>query len=166
MCLREPSEKTGGWKLFFFLSSSPSLSPSPPSPSPPPLPTPPPRRTVNYAEWKLIFQASSHSSSVGRSSWTRCLYHGVGEVIEVRKEQQRAYVLLLIKPFLDAVISWLTRTGVVFWNPFDCRKLGLNGNNFYWRYLTRGLIWHLSQSPTIRPSIYFVRLWNHARIRS
>ena len=38
---------------------------------------------------------------------------------------------------------------------------------WFWRYLTRGLIWHLSQS-SIGPSIYFssiVRLWYHARIR-
>ena len=36
---------------------------------------------------------------------------------------------------------------------------------WFWRYLTRGLIWYLNQT-SIRPSIYLVRLWNHTRIRS
>ena len=35
----------------------------------------------------------------------------------------------------------------------------------FWRYLTRGLIWHLSHI-FIRPSVFLVWLWNHARIRS
>ena len=35
----------------------------------------------------------------------------------------------------------------------------------FWQYLTRGLIWHLSQS-SIRLSIYFSLMWNHARIHS
>ena len=38
-------------------------------------------------------------------------------------------------------------------------------NSTIWRYLTRELIWHLSQSFT-RPSIYLVWLWIHSRIRS
>jgi len=36
---------------------------------------------------------------------------------------------------------------------------------WFWRYLTRGLIWHLSQS-SIGLHLILVRLWNHARIRS
>jgi len=36
---------------------------------------------------------------------------------------------------------------------------------WFWRYLTRGLIWHLSQS-SIRPSIYFSSIVKSARICS
>ena len=36
---------------------------------------------------------------------------------------------------------------------------------WFWRYLMRGLIWHLSQY-SIRPSIILVWLWNHAWIHS
>ena len=46
-----------------------------------------------------------------------------------------------------------------------CRALSLVFFFWFWRYLTRRLIWHLSPS-SIRPSIILVRLWNHARIRS
>ena len=47
-----------------------------------------------------------------------------------------------------------------YWS--DTRELN---NIWFWRYLTRGLISHLSQ-PSIRPSIYYIWLWYHARIRS
>ena len=35
----------------------------------------------------------------------------------------------------------------------------------FWRYLMRGLNWHLSQ-PFIGPQLILVRLWKHAQIRS
>ena len=36
---------------------------------------------------------------------------------------------------------------------------------WFWRYLTRGVIWHLGQS-SIRSQFSLLRVWNHARIRS
>ena len=44
-------------------------------------------------------------------------------------------------------------------------KVGIIDIGMFWRYLTRGLIWHLSQSSK-GPQFILVRLWHHARIRS
>ena len=54
---------------------------------------------------------------------------------------------------------------MIILNDFKGKHYNLKHPGYYfWRYLTRRLIWHLSQS-SIRPSI-LVWLLNHARIRS
>ena len=60
---------------------------------------------------------------------------------------------LLYRLWYDAVLDWGLNPGhpSLFWFRF-------------WRYLTRELTWHLSQS--YGPQLILVPLWNHTRIRA